>query len=95
MDANPVNDDAAAVALAEPPNPIHDVLITCGITNAGYRDVFINIEGLDSIGAFATMNGDSDVSEMSKRMSTRPNVAAGRIILGTLQIESSKPLCIG
>jgi hypothetical protein len=96
MDAKPVNDGAVAgavaVAFAEPPNPIHDVLNTCDITNAVHRDVFINIEGLNSIGAFATMNGDAGVSEMAKRMATRPNVAAGRVILGTLQIKKLQAL---
>ena len=72
---------------AEPPNPIHGVLTTCGITTASHRDVFINIEGLDSISAFTRISGDTDVTEMAKRMASRPNVAAGRVILGTLHVS--------
>ena len=33
------------------------------------------------------MNGDSDITEMAKRMASRPNAAAGRVILGTMQIK--------
>ena len=47
---------------------------------------FINVEGLDSLSAFTQLNGDSDVSEMSKRTATRP-IAARRVILGTIQIK--------
>ena len=43
------------------------------------------IEGLDSVEAFASMNGDSDSTEMAKWMATRSNAAAGRLILGTMQ----------
>jgi hypothetical protein len=82
----------AGAANAEPPNPIHGVLTTCGITTAAHRDVFINVEGLNSIGAFTTMNGDTDVTEMAKRMASRPNAAAGRVIIGTMQIKRVQAL---
>ena len=78
---------AAAVDDVEPPNPVHDVLITCGITNLAHCMTFLNIKGLDSIAAFASMSGDSDVTEMAKRMALRPNVAARRVILGTMHIK--------
>ena len=81
-----------AFPVDEPPNPIHYVLTTCGITNARSPSTFINIEGLGLIEAFESiMSGDSDVTEMAKkRMASRPNAAAGRvIILGTLQIKKT------
>ena len=70
MDAEPVDVPAGAAGVddVEPPNPVHDVLITCGITNLAHRMTFLNIEGLDSIAAFASMSGDPDVTEMAKRM---------------------------
>jgi hypothetical protein len=90
MDAEPVID--AANAESEPPNPVHEILTICGITTAANRKTFINIEGLDSVEAFASMNGDSDVMEMAKRMASRPNAAAGRVILGTMQIKRLQAL---
>ena len=90
MDAEPIID--AANAEPEPPNPVHEILTICGITTAANRETFINIEGLDSVEAFASMNGDSDVTEMAKRMASRPNAAAGRVILGTMQIKRLQAL---
>lgn len=53
---------------------------------------FINVEGLDSLSAFTQeLNGDSDISEMSKRMAIRPS-AARRVILGTMQIKRLQAL---
>ena len=49
-------------------------------------------KGLDSIAAFAAMSGDTDVTEMAKRMASRPNAAAGRVILGTMQIKRLQAL---
>ena len=94
MDAELVDGAAAGVVavVAEPPNPIHGVFKTCGITTASHRNVFINIEGLNSISAFTKISGDTDVTEMAKRMASRPNAAAGRVILGTLQIERLQAL---
>ncbi|KAI2509297.1 hypothetical protein MHU86_5185 [Fragilaria crotonensis] len=77
MDAEPVV--AAAVAEPEPPNPVHEVLTICGIASAANRETFINIEGLDSMEAFASMNGDSDVSEMAKRMASRPTATGDHV----------------
>jgi hypothetical protein len=97
MDAEPVIDEAPAIAapvlaVPQPPNPVHDVLQICGITNATSRNIFINTEGLDSIEAFGAMNGDSDVSEMAKRMAARSSTAAGRVVLGTMQIKRLQAL---
>ena len=48
-------------------NPVHNVLNLCGVTAAASRQIFIDVEGLDSIDAFANLNGDNDVTEMAKR----------------------------
>jgi hypothetical protein len=53
---------------------------------------YFNIEGLDSVEAFASMNGNPDVTEMAKRMASRPDAAAGRLILGTMQIKRLQAL---
>jgi hypothetical protein len=94
MDAEPVDvpTGAAGVNNVEPPNPVHNVLITRGITNLAHRMTFLNVEGLDLIAAFASMSGDSDVTEMAKRMASRPNKAAGRVILGTMHIKQLQAL---
>ena len=90
-------DAVGAVGAGAPPppaaaeNPIHGVLRTCGVAHLSNRMTFINIEGLDSLNAFTTMNGDSNVTEMVKRMASRP-AAAGRVILGTIQIKRIQAL---
>jgi hypothetical protein len=38
------------------------------------------------------MNGDSDVTKLAKRMASRPNAAAGRVILGTMQSKRLQAL---
>ena len=92
MDADPVVADDVVVDDVEVPNPIHDILVTCGIAAIAHSNTFINIEGLDSVAAFASMNGDADVTEMAKRMASRPTNAAGRVILGTMQIKRLQAL---
>ena len=77
--------------LAEPVNPVHRVLEICGVTPVAARDIFINIEDIDSIDAFASLSGDSDVTEMAKRMASR-TALAGRLILGTMQITRIQAL---
>ena len=68
-------------------NPIHHVLdLLCGGTLIASRNIFIDIEGLDSINVFASLSGNSDVMEMVKRMASH-TPAAGRVILGTMQIK--------
>ena len=86
MDAEPVID--AADSEPEPPHPVHEVLSICGIATAANRATLKNIEGLDSVEACVSTNGDSNIMEMAKRMATRPNVAAGRLILGIMQIKT-------
>ena len=90
MDVEPVID--AANAEPKPSNPVHDMLTICGIANAATCMTFINIEGLDSVEAFASMHIDPNVMEMAKQMASRPNAAAGRVILGTMQIKRLQAL---
>ena len=80
---------AGAAAVAE--HPIHQVLRTCGITNAGTRTTVIEIEGLAKLRDFAQLNGDRDIADMAKRMAARPS-AAGRAILGTMHIKKLQAL---
>ena len=70
-------------------NPVCHVLDLCGVTSVASRNIFIDIEGLDSIDAFASLSGDSDVTEMAKRMASR-TPAVGRVILGTVQSSDFK-----
>lgn len=72
-------------------NPIHNVLALCGVDTEEARAVFINVEGLNSVDAFAMLDGDKDVIEMAKRMAARDD-AAGRVILGTMQIKRIQAL---
>ena len=46
MDAEPVAAIAedAVVIKAEPPNPIHDVLVTCGVINPAHHAMLIEIK---------------------------------------------------
>ena len=77
---------AAAGAVATAKNPIHQVLRTCGVTTLAARMTFINVEDLDSLSAFAQLSGNADVTEMAKRMASRPSTA-GRVILGAMHIK--------
>jgi hypothetical protein len=52
---------------------------------------FISVEGLDLLSAFTQLNGDSDITEMAKRMAAWPS-ATGRMILGTMQIKRLQAL---
>jgi hypothetical protein len=79
-----------AIALAFP-NPVHRVLEICGVSLATARDVFIEVEGLNTIEAFGALSGDADVTEMAKRMASR-TANAGRVILGTMQIKRIQAL---
>ena len=56
--------NAAALAVgaaAAAEHPIHQVLRTCGITNAGTRTTFTDIEGLAELKDFAQLNGNGDI----------------------------------
>ena len=70
-------------------NPVHDVLAICGIASLVSRQIFITVEGLSSIDAFATLDGDTDVIEMAKRMASR---TVNRVIIGTMQIKRIQAL---
>jgi hypothetical protein len=72
-------------------NPVHNVLSLCSVTTAASRQIFIDIEGLDTIDVFANLKGDSDVTERAKRMASR-GAAVGRVILGTMQIKKIQAL---
>jgi hypothetical protein len=73
-------------------NSVHGVLTVCGVGSQTARDVFINVEGLDTmLDAFATLNGNSDVTEMAKPMASR-TATVGRVILGTMQIRRIQAL---
>ena len=82
---------AGVAAAAAAKHPIHQVLRTCGVTILAAHMIFIKIEGLDSLSAFAQLNGDSDVTEMAKHMASRP-IAAGRVILGTMHVKRIQAL---
>ena len=77
--AAPVIAAAAGIAPANvAKDPIHAVLRTCGVALLAARMTFITVEGLDLLSAFTQLNGDSD--------------AAGRVILGTMQIKRLQAL---
>ena len=71
---------------AIPNEDVHHVLTVCGISTDVARQVFILVEGLDSLDSFGDLSGDNDVTEMAKRMAGRPMVN-GRVILGTTHIK--------
>ena len=79
-----------AVAVSAAEYPIHQVLRTCGVALLASRMTFIKIKGLDSLSAFAHLNGNSDVTEMAKRTMASRAVTAGRVILGTMHIKRIK-----
>jgi hypothetical protein len=90
--AAPVVAAAAGIAPANiAEDPIHAVLRTCGVALLAARMTFVNVKGLDSLSALIQLNGDSDVTEMAKRMAARPS-AAGRVILGTMQFKRLQAL---
>jgi hypothetical protein len=67
-------------------DPVPAALEVCGIGSAAARNVFIQVEGLDSLEAFGALSGDSNVTKMAKRVASR-TVNTGRVILGTMQIK--------
>ncbi|KAI2493629.1 hypothetical protein MHU86_20917 [Fragilaria crotonensis] len=61
------------VVFANPvPNPVHNVLNMCGVTVPATHLIFIDIKGLDTIDAFANLNGDSNITEMARTLTRRP-----------------------
>jgi hypothetical protein len=84
-------EEVVAAAGMVAPNPVHGALAVCGVSDVASRNVFIQVEGLDSIEAFGALSGDPDVTEMAKRMASR-TINAGRVILGTMQIKRIQAL---
>jgi len=72
--------------MADPIQELHDVLETCGVAGAADQNTIINREGFTSIADLSILDGDSDVTEMAKRMAA-PNAADGCVILGTTMIK--------
>jgi hypothetical protein len=72
-------------------NPVHAALEVCGIGAAAARNMFIQVKRIDSLEAFGALSGDSDVTEMAKRMASH-TVNAGRVFLGTMQIKRIRAL---
>ena len=77
--------------LAAAADSVHQALRVCGVTAASARKVFIDVEGIDNLEALGTLNGDTDVTEMAKRMASR-SANAGKVILGTMQIKRLQAL---
>ena len=73
-------------------NPVHNVPTVCGIGTAANRNVFINIEGLDTIDKFARLDGDRDVTKWAKRMGARPNAATHKGTLGVIPVKNLQAL---
>ena len=95
VDGAPLVGDAGVGAPPPPAiaeDPIHGVFVrTCGAAAQASRLTFNNIEGIDSLAAFTIMIGDTDVTEIAKRMASR-RTAAGRVILGKMQIKRIQAL---
>jgi hypothetical protein len=72
---------------------IHALLSTCGVTLLAACMTIINVEGLDLISAFIQLNGDSDVTEMTKRMAAGLS-ATGRVILDMMQVKWLQALLV-
>lgn len=70
---------------------LNTVLTTCGIAEAATRTNLINNEGFTSIADLGVMEGDTDVTEMAKRLATRTQ-GEGRINLGTVVIKRLQAL---
>ena len=47
------------------------VLTRCGLATAALRNTVINNEGFHSLEAIGLMEGDTDVTEMAKQLSSR------------------------
>jgi hypothetical protein len=65
-------------------------LATCGLT-VPQCDVLVNNEGFTSLASVGVLGGDTDVTEMAKRLASR-TVVDGRTILGTVQIKNLQAL---
>ena len=70
---------------------MHAVLLTCGVTVEAIRATIIAGEGFTSVADFGFLEGDSDVTEMAKRLAAR-TIAEGRVNLGTVTIKRIQAL---
>ena len=62
-----------------------------GVTSVAACQTFIAIEGLDTIAAFAMLIRINNVTKMGRGMASCSSVAAGRVILETMQINKKIP----
>ena len=69
---------------------IQAVLTVCGIDQPDSARI-MNNEGFNDLEDLGVMEGDKDVIEMAKRMSSRA-ANNGRVILGTVQIKRLQAL---
>lgn len=85
----------ASVAAVEPPNPVHNVLKVCGITSVANHTTFVNVEGRNSIETYTrSMSGYSNLTEMARRIASRPRITAGRITLGNHANQETPSSCL-
>jgi hypothetical protein len=71
-------------------NPIPAALEVCRI-EAAARNAFIQVKGIDSLKAFGTLSGDSDVTDMVERTASCM-VNVWSVILGIMQIKRVQAL---
>ena len=77
--------------MADPIAELHLVFEVCGIANAATRNNIINREGFMTLADLGVLENDTDVSEMAKRMASRP-AAEGRVLLGTVVVKRLQTL---
>ena len=70
---------------------LNAVFTVCGIAQQPVRALIMANEGFVDIDDLGVMEGDKDVLEMAKRLSSR-TVADGRVLLGTVQIKRLQAL---
>ena len=67
----------------------HAVLQICGVMDANQRQRIVN-EGFATLDDLALLEKDEDVSDMAKRLASRP--AAQRVLMTTVQIKNIQSL---
>ncbi len=77
--------------MADPINDLNMVFETCGIADAATRTSIINREGFTSLADLGVLETDTDVSDMAKRLASRPQ-AQGRVYLGTVIVKRLQTL---
>jgi hypothetical protein len=58
--------------MADPIEELNMVFETCGIADAATRTSIINREGFTSLADLGVLETDTDVSDMAKRLASRP-----------------------